>query len=323
MVNYLTRRLLMSVPLLIGISIVVFGLLQATPGGPLSNGGEGAGAQLSPEQIERLRDEYGLDDPLPVQYLSWAGGIVTGDWGTSLRTGRPVLEMIVDRLPATLLLIGLAFAISLAIAIPVGIVAARRQHSTFDYVATGVSFAGFATPSFWFGLMLLFLFSYSLGWLPSSGLEDLRETHTGLDSLWDRMQHLIMPVAVLALVTTASLARYVRASMLEVLDQDYIRTARGSGLPERTVVMRHALKNAAIPVVTVAVLAVPELFLGTAITETIFSIPGIGRLFIESADQRDYPVLLGILVIASLLVVLANIVADLLYALLDPRIAYG
>lgn len=323
MVNYLTRRLLMSVPLLIGISIVVFGLLQATPGGPLSNGGEGAGAQLSSEQIERLRDEYGLDDPLPVQYLSWAGGIVTGDWGTSLRTGRPVLEMIVDRLPATLLLIGLAFAISLAIAIPVGIVAARRQHSTFDYVATGVSFAGFATPSFWFGLMLLFLFSYSLGWLPSSGLEDLREPHTGLDGLRDRIEHLIMPVAVLALVTAASLTRYVRASMLEVLDQDYIRTARGSGLPERTVVMRHALKNAAIPVVTVAVLAVPELFLGTAITETIFSIPGIGRLFIESADQRDYPVLLGILVIASLLVVLANIVADLLYALLDPRIAYA
>lgn len=323
MAAHLTRRLLLSVPLLVGISVVVFALLQATPGGPLASGGEGAGTQLSPEQIERMRDAYGLDDPLPVQYLNWAGGMLTGDWGTSLRTGQPVLEVIADRLPTTLLLIGLAFVISLAIAIPVGIVAARRQHSAFDYVATGLSFAGFATPSFWFGLMLLFLFSFTLGWLPSSGLEDLRETHTGFDALWDRVRHLIMPVAVLALVTAASLTRYVRAAMLEVLDQDYVRTARGSGLPERTVVMRHAVKNAAIPVVTVAVLAIPELFLGTAITETIFSLPGIGRLFIESADQRDYPVLLGILMIASLLVVLANVVADVLYALLDPRISHG
>lgn len=321
MASYLTRRLLLSVPLLLGISVVVFLLLQATPGGPLSNGEGGAG-QTSPEQIERLRAEYGLDRPLPVQYLDWLGGLATGDWGTSMRTGQPVLTMIGERLPTTLLLIGIAFGISLLIAIPVGIAAARRQHSAFDYAATGLSFAGFATPSFWFGLMLLFVFSYSLGWLPSAGLEDLRETHTGLDGLWDRIEHLIMPVAVLALVTTASLTRYVRAAMLDVLDQDYIRTARGSGLPERTVILRHGLKNAAIPVVTVAVLAIPELFLGTVITESIFSISGIGRLFIESADERDYPILLGILVIASLLVVLANLLADILYALLDPRIAY-
>ncbi len=171
--------------------------------------------------------------------------------------------------------------------------------------------------------MLLYVFSFQLGWLPSSGLEDLRQAHVGLAAVWDRLSHLIMPVAVLALIATAQLTRYVRGSMLEVLHEDYVRTARGNGLPERNVIVRHAFRNAAIPVVTIAVLMIPELFLGAVITESIFAIPGMGRLFIDSADLRDYPVLLGILTIAALLVVVTNLLADLLYGLLDPRISYA
>lgn len=317
---YVARRLLQAVPLLFGISVVIFAMLQMAPGGPLASGE--ARSAITPEKIEQLRGHYGLDQPLPIQYLRWIGGLLTGDWGASYDTGLPVLQMIVDRLPATLWLTGLAFVASVLIAIPIGVLAAVRQYSIFDYLSTGLSFAGIATPSFWFGLMLLFVFSFSLDWFPASGLSDLREQHSGFAAVIDTASHLVLPVTVLALVSTANLARYVRASMLEVLGQDYVRTARGSGLPERTVVLQHAGKNAAIPVVTIAVVMVPELFLGAVITETIFSIPGMGSLFVHSAELRDYPVLLGILVIAAVLVVVANLAADVIYGLLDPRISY-
>ena len=317
---YVVRRMLQAIPLLFGISIIIFLMLQMAPGGPLASGE--AQAAITPEKIERLRAHYGLDDPLPIQYLNWLGGLVTGDWGVSYDTGQPVLQVITERLPTTLALTGLAFAVSLLIAIPVGILAATRQYSVFDYASTGLSFAGIATPSFWFGLMLLYLFSFQWDLLPSAGLTDLREDHVGFAAVWDRTTHLIMPVAVLALIATANLARYVRASMLEVLGQDYVRTARGSGLPERTVILQHAGKNASVPVVTIAMLMVPELFLGAVITETIFSIPGMGALFVHSAELRDYPVLLGILVIAAVLVVITNLAADVIYGFLDPRISY-
>ncbi|GAA3742864.1 peptide/nickel transport system permease protein [Spinactinospora alkalitolerans] len=321
MTSYLVRRCLQAVPLLLGISVIVFALLQMTPGGPMA-AGEGAGSQASAAQIERLRGRYGLDDPIWIQYLRWLGGMLTGDWGASFNTGRPVLEAIGERIPTTLLLTGVSFTVSVLLALAVGTVAAVRRHSAFDHLSTGLSFAGLAMPSFWFGLMLLYVFSFQLGWLPSAGLTDLRAQYEGVAAIVDRARHLILPVAVLSLVSLASLIRYVRSSMLEVLGQDYIRTARGSGLPERTVVLGHALKNASIPVVTVAVLSIPELFLGAVITETIFGLPGMGRLFVESAQLRDYPVLLGILIIAALLVVLANLFADIVYSRLDPRISY-
>ncbi|GAA1114076.1 ABC transporter permease [Nocardiopsis composta] len=321
MTSYLIRRCLQAVPLLLGISVIVFALLQMTPGGPMA-AGEGAQSQASAEQIARLRGRYGLDDPLWMQYLKWLGGILTGDWGASFNTGRPVVEAITERLPTTLLLTGLSFGLSVLLALVVGVTAAVRHRTLFDYVSTGLAFAGLAMPSFWFGLMLLFVFSYSLDWLPSSGLADLRFRHEGFAAFLDRAEHLVLPVAVLSLVSVASLTRYVRSSMLDVLGQDYIRTARGNGLPERTVVLGHGLRNASIPVVTVAVLAIPELFLGAVITETIFGLPGMGRLFVESAELRDYPVLLGILLIASVLVVSANLLADILYGRLDPRISY-
>lgn len=317
---YAVRRIAQAVPLLFGISVVIFAMLQMVPGGPLASGEGGSAA--SAERIAKLKELYGLDDPLYVQYLKWIGGILTGDWGTSLNTGRPVLELIGDRVPATLLLTGLAFGLAIVLAVPMGIIAARWRNSIFDYLTTGATFLGLATPSFWFGLMLLFVFTYSLGWLPGSGLEDLRQTHYGWDAVVDRLRHLVMPVLVLALIGTANLARYVRSSMLEVLDEDYVRTARGSGLPELTVVVRYGFKNAAIPVVTVAVLIIPELFLGAVITESIFGIAGMGRLFLDSANVRDYPVLLGILLVGAVLVVLSNLLADLLYGFLDPRVSY-
>ncbi|WP_449282904.1 ABC transporter permease [Leucobacter sp.] len=322
MADYLIRRLLQAVPLLIAISIIVFALLQMTPGGPLSVG-EGGSNPAAAAQMAKIREQYGLNDPIPVQYLRWIGGVVTGDWGESFKTGQPVLQVIGERVGVTLTVSGLAFLLSTVLALVIGVVAAVNRQSAFDYTTTGLSFIGLATPSFWFALMLVYVFSFQLGWLPASGLQDLRAGYTGFDGVIDRIRHLILPVAVLSLVSVASLTRYVRSSMLDVLAQDYIRTARGSGLAERTVIVGHALKNAAIPVTTVVLLSIPEIFLGAVITETIFGLPGMGRLFIESANERDYPVLLGLLMIAALLVVIANLVADLVYARLDPRISYA
>ena len=322
MAGYLIRRLFQAVPLLVAISIIVFALLQMTPGGPLSVG-EGGSNPAAAAQMEKLREQYGLNDPLPVQYLRWAGGVVAGDWGTSFKTGQPVLQVIGERVSVTLTVSGLAFLLSTVLALIIGVVAAVNRQSAFDYATTGLSFIGLATPSFWFGLMLIYVFSFQLGVLPASGLQDLRASHAGFDGVLDRLRHLVLPVTVLSLVSVASLTRYVRSSMLDVLAQDYIRTARGSGLDGRGVIIGHALKNASIPVVTVVLLTVPEIFLGAVITETIFGLPGMGRLFIESANERDYPVLLGLLMIAALLVVLANLLADLVYARLDPRITYA
>lgn len=322
--RYVARRLLQAIPLLVGISILAFGLLQMTPGGPLAMGeSPGRSGRATAEQLERLRNQYGLDDPLPVQYLNWAGGLLRGDWGTSFNTGRPVLQTIGERVPTTLLLTGLAFAASLLLAIPIGVVAAVRRSSVFDYLSTGVAFLGIAVPSFWLALMLLFAFTYTLGWLPSVGLSDPRQDHAGLAALADRARHLVMPVAVLALASTAGLTRYVRAATIEAVGQDFVRTARAKGLRERTVVLGHAVKNAAIPVVTVVALEIPDLFIGAVIVESVFAISGMGRLFVESANLRDYPVLMGILMVASLLVIASNLVADVVYGLLDPRITYA
>jgi len=323
MSHYVIRRALQAIPLLIGISVIVFVLLQMTPGGPLAIAeNPGGSGRVTQEQLERLRAKYGLDDPLYMRYLHWAGDLVRGDWGTSFNTGQPVLAMIGERIPATLLLTGLAFLVTLILAFPIGIISAARQYSLFDYIATTAAFLGIAVPSFWLALMFLYVFTFSLGWLPAVGLGDPRQQYEGFAAVVDRARHLIMPVGVLALVSTASLTRYVRAAMLDVLGQDYMRTARGKGLTERAALMRHALKNAAIPVVTILALEIPDLFIGSVIVESIFAISGMGRLFVESADLRDYPVLMGILLIASFLVILFNLIADILYSRLDPRIRY-
>jgi peptide/nickel transport system permease protein len=321
--SYLIRRVFQALPLLVVISIIVFLILQMTPGGPLSAGENLANTgRATEEALERMRERYGLNDPLYVQYFNWLTSLTRGDWGISFNSGQPVLSVISERLPATLLLTGAAFLVTLLLAIPIGILAAVRQYSVFDYLTTSVAFLGISIPSFWFGLMLLFVFSFSFDLLPSSGLSDPRRSLEGWAAVVDLLRHLVMPVAVLALISTAGVTRYMRASMLEVINQDYVRTARSKGLSEAIVVGKHAVRNGAIPIVTVLALEVPELFLGSVITETIFGIPGMGRLFIESAHVHDYPVLMGILLIAAFLIVLFNLLADIFYGLLDPRIAY-
>ncbi len=318
--RYAIRRCLQAIPLLVGFSILVFLMLQMTPGGPLAMSEDPGGGRMTAEDLERLRNRYGLDDPIYIQYLSWARDLLQGDWGTSFNTGQPVLTMIGERLPTTLLLTGLAFGATVLIAIPVGILSAVRQYSIFDYFSTSVSFLGVSIPSFWSSLMLLYVFAFSLGWLPSFGLSDLQQTNTGMGAVWDSILHLILPVSVLALTSTAALTRYVRASLLDVIGQDYIRTARAKGIREQAVVIRHALRNAATPIITVLAVEIPDLFIGAVIVESVFAISGMGRLFVDSANLRDYPVLMGILIIAALLVIVSNLMADLIYGVFDPRV---
>ena len=306
-----------SLVLLVGVTIMSFVLLKSTPGGPMSIYRERA--DVTRADVARLRQQLGLDDPVPVQYARWVGNLVRGDWGDSFVTNERVIDRIAQRLPATLLLMGSAYVLTLLIAIPVGVLAAVRQYSWFDYLATGVAFIGLSMPVFWFGLLLILLFSVQLGWLPTSGIATIG---AGFDPL-DIVKHLIMPTCVLALVFAGGYTRYLRTSMLEVIRQDFVRTARSKGLAERLVIMRHAFRNALIPVVTLLALDVPELFTGAVVTETIFAWPGMGRLYLESLARLDYSVLMAILTVSALLVILSNLLADVVYAYLDPRIRYA
>jgi peptide/nickel transport system permease protein len=316
MTRYLIGRALGAVPLIFGISLVLFGVIHLAPGGPLDVYGDNP--SVSPEALDQIRKAYGLDQPVPMQYLLWLKAMLTGDWGFSFRTGQPVVGEIAGRLAPTLQLGGLSLLISLLIALPLGVVSAARQHSLLDHALTLLSFAGISVPVFWLALLLQLLFSITLGWLPSAGYETIGDGGWG-----DRLAHIAMPAAVLSLATVASWSRYIRSGMLDTLGQDYIRTARAKGLSRVAVLVRHALRNAMIPAVTIIALDLASVISGAVITETVFSWPGIGRLFIESMDGRDYPVLMGLMVMGSCALILANLVADLAYSALDPRIRYG
>jgi len=313
---YAARRILQMVPLLLGISIVLFAVIQAAPGGP-----EGAllesGRFIDPEVIEAYRVRLGVDQPVHVQYARWLGAAVQGDLGVSFSTTRPVAEMILERLPATLELMGAAFLLAAVLAFGLGTLSAVRQYSWFDHLGTGVSFLGIAMPVFWFGLILQLVFGVWLGWLPVAGTGTV-----GATSLGDHLLHLVLPALVLSFRYVAGWSRYLRSSLLQALRADYIRTARAMGLPERVVVGVHALRNALIPVVSIMALNLAGLFSGAVITETIFAWPGIGRMFVQAMFARDYPLLMGILLLGSLMVVVFNLVADLAYGFLDPRIRY-
>ena len=317
MVQYLTRRLMQMIPLLLGISLIMFALIQAAPGGPEAVFFE-SGRFINPQIVETYRHRLGLDQPLPIQYLKWLGAALTGDFGYSFSAVRPVRDMIVERLPATMELMLTAFIFAALIAIPLGIFSAVRQYSLLDYLGTGVSFLGIAMPVFWFGLILQLLFSVKLGWLPTSG----RET-VGDASVLDQIKHLILPGVVLSLLYIAGWSRYMRSSLLTVIRKEYILTARARGLKERSIIWVHAVKNALIPVVSVMALDLAGLFSGAVITETVFAWPGIGRLFIQSTFSRDYPLMMGILMMGSFMVVFFNLFADLVYGWLDPRIVYS
>ena len=316
MARYALRRVLQAAPLLLGITLGIFLLIRLVPGGPLS-AYEG-NPDVTPQDLARLRQQLGLDAPLPVQYVRWLGRLGRGDLGWSLVSHRPVTSMIGERLGNTAYLMGLALVLTFAIALPAGIISARRQYSWFDHAVATMSFAGFSMPTFWSGLLAILVFSVWLRWLPAGGMYTVGEAF----SLADRLRHLVLPLGILTLFSAARYTRYLRASMLEVLGQDYIATARAKGLGERVVIQKHALKNATIPVVTIVALDLPQLFSGALITETMFSWPGMGRLFWEATLRLDYPVLMAVMTVSAALVVLFNLAADLAYGFLDPRIRY-
>lgn len=311
--RYLIRRIIVSVLTLIAISMVVFTILAVAPGDPLS--GFASNPNVPPELRERIRKTMGLDDPIYVQYTKWATAYVQGDWLHSYSARVPVRDYVLARLPTTLMISGSAFLLSILIAVPIGVLSAIKQYSVFDQVATTFAFLGFSLPTFFTGILFILLFSVHLNWLPFV-------YDANVSGFWPTVKQSIMPVAVLGLAGAAQLMRFVRASMLETIRQDYVRTARAKGLRERGVVVLHALRNALIPVVTVLALQIPEIFGGAIITEQIFRIPGIGRALIDGIYSKDVPVVMAITFGIAILVVVFNIVADLLYAALDPRIRY-
>lgn len=326
MTRYIVRRLLQLIPILFIISIIVFILLQVTPGDPASVLEDNP--NITAEDRARFEERLGLNDPIHVKYWKWAKGIVQGNWGISIATKRPVLEEIGSRLPNTLRLMITAQVFTILLAIPIGILSAVKQYSIFDHVTTTFAFMGQSIPIFWFGLLLIMIFSLTLKaadggpFLPGGGMYDLRQYDDATAPFLNRARHMILPVVMLTMFGMGRYTRYTRGSMLEVLRMDYLQTARAKGLNEYKVVLVHALKNAAIPVVTILALDLPGMFGGALFTETIFSWPGMGRLFIRSAERSDYDLLMGIILINGFLILFFNLFADIIYAILDPRVRY-
>jgi peptide/nickel transport system permease protein len=322
---YALRRLVLAIPLLVGITFISFLVIHLAPGEPVEIQTGDLSVEGDVKQKQALRELYGLDQPLPVQYWRWLSRIARLDFGRSfLPDGRPVLAKIIERLPVTFLLNVVEMLIILAVAVPVGVLSATRQYSTFDKVTTVFVFVGFATPDFWLALLLMILFGVQLGWLPISGLRSLNWEYL---SFWkqqtDFLAHLLLPILVATFGGLAGFSRYMRQSMLEVVRQDYIQSARAKGLAERVVIGKHALRNAMLPIVTILGLSLPGLIGGSVIVESVFAIPGMGQLMVQAVFARDYPVIMGNLVIVSTLTLVANLIADLAYGLVDPRIRVG
>ncbi len=318
MSRYLLRRLLIVIPSVIGISMVLFTVLALAPGDPFEE--LATNPNVPAEVRSNLRAKFGLDDPVAVRYVRWLGAMVQGDWGFSFASRVDVDTLILQRIPVTLLIIGCSQLLALAIALPVGVYAATRPYSLFDQVANTLAFIGFSLPTFFTGILLILLFSITLGWLPFVYRADI--SATGWHWYWEHFKQSIMPVAVLGLFQGASWTRYVRSAVLDVIRLDYVTTARAKGLAERVVVVKHVLRNALIPVVTLVALTMPAVFGGAIVTEQIFRVPGIGSLLISAILANDTPVIMAVTFVLSCLVILFNLLADLLYGWLDPRIAY-
>jgi peptide/nickel transport system permease protein len=316
--KYLIRRTIQMGILLVLISMLVFGLLQLAPGGPFDR--LLADPKVSPADIDRLNKLIGLDKPLHERYILWVWNALRFDWGSSWQVsyGQPVGKVLMERFPLTIELMGISTLLSIVIAIPIGIYSAIRKYSLADYLVTAGSFFGISMPTFWFGLMLMIIFAVNLRWLPTTGVST-----PGLENDWvDKVKHLVMPVAVLTLVNVAHWSRFMRSSMLEVLNLDYLRTARSKGLAEGAVIFRHGVRNALIPVITILGLDLPVLVSGAVITETIFSWPGMGRLFVQSINASDWPIAQAIIMFTAFMVIVGNLFADVMYAVVDPRIRY-
>jgi len=318
---YLLKRLILMVPLFIGITIISFAVIHLAPGSPIDLATD-LNPKATAEVKARMRAFYGLDKPLPVQYWNWVSRLLTLDFGNSFsQDGRKVTDKIFERLPITVLINVISLVLILICAIPIGVLSATYKNSFFDKATTVFVFVGFAVPTFWLALLLMILFGVQLGWLPISGLTSLNYEYLPASAqLWDRISHLILPILISAFGGLAGLSRYMRSNMLEVIRQDYITTAKAKGLAEQTVIFKHALRNALLPVITILGLSIPGLIGGSVIFETIFAIPGMGQLFYASVMARDYPTIMGILVIGAVLTLLGNLIADVSYALADPRI---
>ncbi|MFN8401374.1 MAG: ABC transporter permease [Anaerolineales bacterium] len=321
--TYALRRILQTIPILFIISILLFLMVRAAPGGPLTAARRNP--NISKEQIEAIEEKLGLNDPLPVQYGRWLGDMLRGDMGESIKFRRPVSEMIGERVPNTLILVGASFLVTLLFAIPIGILSARKPYSTFDYAMTTITFIGQAIPVYWLGLGLIVIFYVIIKnpltgnpLFPVGGMNTRGMDGNLLDTLW----HLVLPVTALSLGWVAWYSRFLRSSMLDVLHEDYVRTAHAKGLTDSLVYYKHALQNAILPLVTLIALDLPSLFAGALFVETIFSWPGMGRLFWDAAKGRDYPVLLGVVMLTAVLIIVCNIIADLAYGWLNPQVKY-
>jgi peptide/nickel transport system permease protein len=314
MTQYILRRLVQSLFIIWGCATLVFFMLRLIPGDPVI---QMLGPEYTPEAAALLRTKLGLDQPLHIQYVRWLGNMLRGDLGGSIATGETVSGAIASGLPKTLSLSALSFLIAVSIAVPAGIIAALRRNSAVDYAASIVAFVGVSMPSFWFGIILILIFAVHLRWLPAIGYSELRE-----DGFLEWFKRLILPSLAIGAGYSAILMRFVRAGLLEVLGSDYVRTARAKGARERAVVLRHALRNSLIPVVTVAGIQLALLLSGTVVVETVFSIRGLGRILVGAIFDRDYPIVQGVILLVAVIFVLANLIVDIIYTFLDPRIRY-
>jgi len=317
---YILRRILIAVPLIIGLATITFFIIHMAPGDPMALY---RNPEISPEVMELMRKNLGLDQPLHIQYVRWLTSMARGNFGISFTAHRPVADILKETIPNTLQLTFLALLLNLIVGIIIGVIAAIKQYSGVDHAITVSALFIYSMPSFWLGLMMILLFSLLLGWLPASQMQSINaDLFDFWHRLWDRIIHLIMPVFVLGIATAAGTARFMRGSLLEVIRQDYIRTAHAKGLSERVVIFKHALRNALLPIVTLTGLSLPFLLGGSVITETIFAWPGMGRVAITAIFARDYPVVLAANLIAAVMVVLGSLFADITYSILDPRIRY-
>lgn len=320
MLAFIGRRLINLIPVLLGITVISFLIIHLAPGKPTVLQSE-LNPKVSLEVRTRLEKLYGLDKPLHRQYLDWLRRFIQLDFGRSFTDERPVTEKIIERIPITLAINLLSMILIFLIAIPLGVKSAVEENSFFDKSATIFVFVGFAIPTFWLALLLMQFLGIHLGWLPISGIKSFEfDKYSFLEKVWDLARHLILPVFVSAFGGLAGISRYMRSNMLNVIKEDYIRTARAKGLPENVVIYKHALRNALLPIITILGLSVPGLIGGSVIFESIFAIPGMGRLFYNSVMARDYPLIMGVLVIGAILTLVGNLIADISYALVDPRI---
>ncbi|MCA9907183.1 MAG: ABC transporter permease [Anaerolineae bacterium] len=322
MTRYLVRRLIQMIPVLIGISLLSFFIIKAAPGDPLVVYIDPSKPPPSAEDLDRMRARLGLDQPLLVQYANWLGNTLRGDLGFSLTAHRAVTLEILDRLPATALLGITALAVALVLSIPVALLSAIKRYTFGDYLITFLSFIGISMPAFFLALLLMQIFSVQFRWLPTTGLRDMRESYKGIEAALDTARHLILPATALGTASLARWVRYQRSSILDVLGQDYIRTARAKGVTERNVLVKHALRNALMPLVTLVGLSIPQIVSGSFAIEFVFGWPGLGQLGVNAALRRDFPIIMGVTMLTALFIVIGNFIADIAYHWIDPRIRY-